>query len=282
MRRAPALDLDAVLSDLLGSPGGTDTGPAAPDAGGHHPDAGGHHPGAGGHHPGAGGHHPDAGGHHPDAGGHHPGAGGHHADAGGHHPGAGGRRVDAATDGLLDATSALLAEHGTRGWTVDDAAVRAGVGRATVYRRFAGRDDLVRAAITRDAGRFFAAIAQAVAATEPLEEKVVNGFLTGLRLARRSSLAALLCTDPPGALSLLTSESLLNTAVTALADRYETLLGAPLGPSGRARAEVVAEALIRLGLSFVLMPGLVGDAGDDSRARERLGAMISPLITGRD
>lgn len=177
----------------------------------------------------------------------------------------------------LDATSALLAERGTRGWTVEDVAERAGLGRATVYRRFASRDELVAAAVARDARRFFTTVSDAVRDVEPLEEKVVQGFLEGLRLARRAPLAHLLRSDPVAAMSLLTSEPLLRSAAVALADRYQALLRRPLDPSGRAVAESVAEGLVRLGLSFVLIPG---PTADDDRARDHLDAVIRPLLQG--
>jgi AcrR family transcriptional regulator len=177
----------------------------------------------------------------------------------------------------LDATSALLAERGTRGWTVEDVAERAGLGRATVYRRFASRDDLVAAAVARDARRFFAAVADAVRDVEPLEEKVIQGFLQGLRLAQGAPLAHLLRTDPVAAMSLLTSEPLLRAAAMALADRYQALLRQPLDAAGREMAESVAEGLVRLGLSFVLIPG---PTADEDRARDHLGAVIRPLLQG--
>ena len=191
--------------------------------------------------------------------------------------------VDAGTDpepggpAVLDATSALLAERGTRGWTVEDVAERAGVGRATVYRRFASRDDLMAGAVARDARRFFAAVAAAVHDVEPIEEKVVQGFMAGLRLARQAPLARLLVTDPAAGVTLLTSQSLLRSAAFALTERYEALLPDPLDPAGRARAESVAEGLVRLGLSFLLIPG---PTVDETRAYDHLDAIIRPLLRG--
>lgn len=182
---------------------------------------------------------------------------------------------------LLDAASALMAERGARDWTMEDVADRAGVGRATAYRRFGGRDDLVRAAVTRDARRFFAAIADSVRAVEPLEEKVVSGFLTGVRLARSSPLGALVRRDPGASMSILTSESLLRAATTALIERYEAIVGGRLPGPARARAELSAEALVRLGLSFVLIPGAITDVDGPAPARSRLAGIIRPLVAGR-
>jgi len=181
---------------------------------------------------------------------------------------------------VLAATSALLSERGARGWTVEDVAVRAGVGRATLYRRFGDRDQLVAAAIRHDTRLFFAAVAESVASVEPFEEKVVAGFLTGLRLARGSPLGALIVGDPAAAWSMLSSGSLLEGASRALAERYEVLAGGCLARAERERAGVMAEALIRLGLSFLLLPGITGDTGQD-RAYDHVARIIRPLLGGR-
>lgn len=53
-------------------------------------------------------------------------------------------RADAA---ILGATLAVLAEVGPTGLSVEEVAARAGVGKTTIYRRFATKDDLVVAAL---------------------------------------------------------------------------------------------------------------------------------------
>lgn len=61
-----------------------------------------------------------------------------------------GRKRDPGRDQvILDAALAVLAEHGYDGMTIDLVAVRAGSARATVYRRWATKDDLVLAAVAR-------------------------------------------------------------------------------------------------------------------------------------
>jgi AcrR family transcriptional regulator len=187
--------------------------------------------------------------------------------------------TDAASAALLDATSALLAEHGARHWSVEDVAERAGLGRATVYRRFSSRDDLMKAAVTRDVRRFFAAVADSVQGLESLEDKVVHGFLHGVGLALASPLGSMLRRDPAASMSLLGSESLLRAATQSLTDRYEAMLGHALPAAARADAEVSAEALVRLGLSFVLIPGMTAETGRRSEALSRLGAIIRPLLS---
>lgn len=53
-------------------------------------------------------------------------------------------RADAA---ILDAALALIAERGVEALRVDDVAERAGVGKATIYRRYRSKDELLIATI---------------------------------------------------------------------------------------------------------------------------------------
>jgi AcrR family transcriptional regulator len=61
-----------------------------------------------------------------------------------------GRKRDPSRDGvILDATLAVLAEHGYDGMTIDMVAAHAGSARATVYRRWPTKADLVLQAVGR-------------------------------------------------------------------------------------------------------------------------------------
>jgi AcrR family transcriptional regulator len=56
-------------------------------------------------------------------------------------------RSPAADEAILAATLELLAEEGYRALSVERVRERAGVGKATIYRRYASKEELVRAAI---------------------------------------------------------------------------------------------------------------------------------------
>src|SRR5436190_319637 len=59
------------------------------------------------------------------------------------------RRGAARTEALLDATLELLPEVGYERLTIDAVAARAGASKATIYRRFDGKRELVVAALRR-------------------------------------------------------------------------------------------------------------------------------------
>src|SRR4051794_23116301 len=67
-------------------------------------------------------------------------------------PPAGGRRVgrprEARADrAIISAALELMAEHGVQALRVDDVARHAGVGKATIYRRYRSKDQLVTEAV---------------------------------------------------------------------------------------------------------------------------------------
>jgi AcrR family transcriptional regulator len=185
---------------------------------------------------------------------------------------------DAATEAMIEATSHLLSTYGMRRWSMDDVAERAGLARATVYRRFESRDDLVQTTLARHARRFFAVIAEAVDEVSELEDKVVEGLLVGLRVVRSSLIPSLFETDKVAALSLLTAAPVLSLGRAALVQRYEMLVGVPISGLERDRVELVAEALVRLAISFVLIPDSVIDLADDATGRAALRQVITPLL----
>jgi AcrR family transcriptional regulator len=185
---------------------------------------------------------------------------------------------DEVTTAILDAAGDLLARFGMTRWSMEDVAAAAGIARATLYRRFSNRNELVRATLARDAHRFFTAIAKAVEEVPAIEDKVVEGFLVGLRLADRSLIPGLVASDPATAVSLLSEGALLALARVALVERYESGLGQRLPGPHRAEVELVAEALLRLAVSFVLFPESVVKLSDEAAARQALGRVIRPLL----
>lgn len=189
---------------------------------------------------------------------------------------------DPDAEAMIDATSILLGQYGLRRWSMDDVAAQAGLARATVYRRFESRDRLVRAALIRDARRFFTAVAAAVEAIPSLADKVVEGLVVGLELIRWSPVPSLLEADPVAALSLLTSDSILLAGRRALVERYESLTGGPVPAADRDRVEAAAEALIRLALSLLVTPGVLTGTATGPPHPATDGASLRPDARSRE
>jgi AcrR family transcriptional regulator len=121
-------------------------------------------------------------------------------------------RIDSA---ILEATRELIAERGVHEFRTEDVAVRAGVGKGAIYRRYPSKDDLVTAAVgalvdaeiqvpdtgsTRSdllalmgeavelyrgslPGRLMSSLVSAMAQRPELARAVRDGFLAGRRAA---------------------------------------------------------------------------------------------------
>ena len=74
----------------------------------------------------------------------------HTADAGtaAEHRRPGRPRSEQADRAIIEAALDLFAEHGVEGLCMEDVAARAGVGKATIYRRWPGKEDLLLDALT--------------------------------------------------------------------------------------------------------------------------------------
>lgn len=168
-----------------------------------------------------------------------------------------GTPVPADSDHILDAALALAAASGIKNLTMDDVARRAGVGRMTVYRRFGTRDALTDALAGREARRCLAELDAASPVDAPLEEQVVAGFTTAIRLSQEHPLLARLArVEPDTVLETFTTGPLFALCVDYLADRLRRMHADP----------APAELLVRIALSFVLLPDTQLDVDQAARS----------------
>lgn len=190
---------------------------------------------------------------------------------------------DATTVRILDAALAQVLEHGLRRTSVEDVARRAGLARITIYRRFPGRDDLLRAVLLREGRRLLALVDEAVDAVDSLDEQVVEGFTAILQATRTHPLLQrLLVTEGDLTLATLTTHG---GALVALGREHlagHLLLAQHEGRLAPFDVRAVAELLVRLTLSFVLTPDsyLPLATPDDARAFAR--RFVLPMIPAHE
>jgi AcrR family transcriptional regulator len=108
-------------------------------------------------------------------------------------------RTDAArnVERIIDAAHRVFARSGPDG-AIEDVAVEAGVGVATVYRRFPTKELLLRAVLDRRFEEFLGSTARATEETHPL---------VGMRMALAGAVGFL--TDDPNTIAAATSSGLL-------------------------------------------------------------------------
>lgn len=84
--------------------------------------------------------------------------------------------LDATSERILDAALVCFADGNMRDATMNQIALRAGLGVATVYRRFARRELLLQAVLLREARRAIDNVDAAVARQTSLADKVIEVF----------------------------------------------------------------------------------------------------------
>ena len=114
-------------------------------------------------------------------------------------------RSSAADEAIVDAAIGLLVEEGYDGLTMEGVATRAGVGKATLYRRYTGKDQLVMRA--------------AACLTASDDEPPDTGSLPGDLTALARSLVHLLTSTAAGGCVAQLVAALPRSA--ALADEYD-------------------------------------------------------------
>jgi AcrR family transcriptional regulator len=184
---------------------------------------------------------------------------------------------DPATERILDATAELLSAYGLRRWTIDDVADRAGIGRTSVYRAFAAREDLVHAVLARELRDTIAKIRTVAAAHRKLEDRIVEGAVAGLAALRGSLVEELLQSDPATVLPFLTTDAgpLMALARELLVNQARAV-GTTIDDD---HARELAEIAARLGLSFILTRDTVFSLDDPDALRASLHRLLRPMLT---
>lgn len=180
--------------------------------------------------------------------------------------------ADAVDDQILDAALHQVAAYGLKRTTMDDVAKRAGVGRMTVYRRFPTKDELLRRLVAREAHRVVATIGAAAAREASGADRVVAAFVETLRLTRTHPLIDRLVNHEPEA--LLELAELQDPDLLGLARAF---VAAALG---RPPDDPASEVVVRLVISFVVLPRSVVDVTDETAARAFARTVLVPILGG--
>jgi AcrR family transcriptional regulator len=176
-------------------------------------------------------------------------------------------RADPATTAILDAAVVEFERHGFRRVALDDVARRARVSRTTIYRRFAGRDELVAAVIDRENAVLFADIADELKSRRPQSNYYVEAFTLSIMRFRQHRVLTRMLADEPGLMIELAAQHWA-AAVERMASALRIIF--PDGFAQRIGDQAVdelAETILRYAAMVLLLPGRrpLTDA-DDIRA----------------
>jgi AcrR family transcriptional regulator len=174
---------------------------------------------------------------------------------------------DPATRAVLDAAVVEFEQHGFRRVALDDVARRARVSRTTIYRRFAGRDELVAAVIDRENAALFADIANELKSRRPQSNYYVEAFTLSIMRFRQHRVLTRMLADEPGLMIELADQH-WDAAVERMAAALRIIF--PDGFAERIGAQAIdelAETILRYAAMVLLLPSRkpLTDA-DDIRA----------------
>jgi AcrR family transcriptional regulator len=173
----------------------------------------------------------------------------------------------AARARLLDAAESCFARYGVVKTTVEDVAGHARVSRATVYRYFDGRDELILGVLMREANRFLDRLGDRIAAQASLADAVVEGVVYTVKAVRDDPHLALLFA-PEAAGETMTIAGASAALFGRTAEFLRPLLSAAQS-GGQLRPGVdldeASEWLLRTILSLLTVSGPVARTAADQR-----------------
>ncbi|HEX6389668.1 MAG TPA: TetR/AcrR family transcriptional regulator [Solirubrobacteraceae bacterium] len=178
-------------------------------------------------------------------------------------------------DRILDATLVEVGAHGADGTTIDAIAARAGVARITVFRRFHSKGALVQQMVLRELRRFLDEL-QATPSDDPAE-RIAEAFVACIRVSRDHPLAARLVREEPGNVFAQLTRGAPSALDIGIAFVSEELRALELGGE---RPDEIAELLVRLALTYVLVPSGAFARQDDQAARAFAERALVPIVLG--
>jgi AcrR family transcriptional regulator len=165
------------------------------------------------------------------------------------------RAADPSTEAILDAAVVEFERHGLRRVALEDVARRAGVSRTTIYRRFAGKDELIAAVVERENVSLFADIAAELKQAGPQSNYYVEAFTLSILRFRRHRVLNRMMTDEP-ALVLELAGRHYGAAIDRMADALREIF--PEGFAERIGEPAVielADTILRYAAMALLLPG---------------------------
>lgn len=182
---------------------------------------------------------------------------------------------------ILDVAVQQLTIRGIAATTIDDVADAAGVSRATVYRYLGGKNEIVRAAIAREAVDVLDDAAAAIIAAPTASAATAGAVSTTLRALEGHPLLARLTTDElTDTLPYVTVDSaaLISVAVSTLATAYRASTSITFDDE---LLEEAIEEATRFVFTHVTTPRRDGSRLPPDEAGARAAALVEPLLSGR-
>ncbi len=190
-------------------------------------------------------------------------------------------QLDASTERIIDAALEEMAVHGPSRARMAAIAQRAGVSSATLYRRFAAKQDLMQAVTLREGERYINAMSEVAIKQDTAEELVVECFAFGLEYLQDNIIIhQLIDAEPELVLPMLTTGAgpLIATTTDFMLKLNEQNIFVEEALWQRDLAKVRLEMVVRLFISLLMTPGYAIDIDTPEASREFARRHIVPLV----
>lgn len=184
-------------------------------------------------------------------------------------------------DRILTASLKVFETKGLADSTMQEIAAKAKIGRATLYRHFASKDEVLQALVLREARELFGRLEEAAGAEERPEALFENalpvalGFFQGHRLLQR-----VLRKEPEYVIPYLTYQS--SGLLSAAVDFMEPYLARAKKTGGlKVEPKVAAEWACRILLSLLTTKSVVADLSDPSELKRYLAPVLGAFAGER-
>lgn len=187
--------------------------------------------------------------------------------------------IDDTDAAILRATLTCLARFGTGRMSVADVAAEAGVGRATVFRRFDTKTELVRRAFAWELENLIGDFHSATAGLSDPRDRIEEWFVRAVRVVRTHPVARRIVADGT-ALTIMSDPQITDL----LLDSVEHQLRATIGSSRRLSdlsdedLRAAAELISRFFVSTWLTPEMGTSTTTDDGVRRIASSMLSFLL----
>lgn len=175
---------------------------------------------------------------------------------------------------LLDAMREQLRERPWAEVTMAEVARAGGVSRQTLYKEFRSRQDFAQAYVLREVDSFLTAVEEAVTANlDDPATALAAAFDVFLAAAAEDPLVRTLVAGDGGdeLLPLITTQG--QPVLQHATDRLAALMIAHWPQLGEAQARLLAETVVRLGISYTALPGI-----DAPLSGASVGSLLGPYL----
>lgn len=183
---------------------------------------------------------------------------------------------------IIEAALSLFTEQGVRKTSIDDIAERAGIGRATVYRKFKDKEELIQAAVLQEIIRNLELVETHVNEFVSPVDALLEGFVHAVHLIHQNTLARqLIEREADYILPFLTLKLGPAMAFARTLVSKQIIEAQKLGEMSKLPAEPTAEMLLRMMQSLIISPDGVIDPKDKDSLRRYTMNYVRPLLMPR-